>query len=270
MTFFRPEPLLAVLQSVFGEVTLAAEQLKTGLGIVLSRADTGELLSLTNHPKQRAAAYGELPLSQLLLASVSTPAALPAVRLPLGGDTAYALSGELGVGPDPALHLFLVATSPAFPFGWRPGRRRIFLVSLGAGSPPIVRREPGASAISSVGQVITSMVSGLKQQSDLALAALTHEDIGDPSSGRGDEGSSSPRPSVLSYRRFDVALDAVKLRALGFVDQDVDQDKIVDMYRLDEIETHLQIGQRAGNHDVHGDLFSMSFDVRPLPGSSTR
>jgi hypothetical protein len=260
---YRPDPLLRVLHASFGDMVLRSEELKTGLGIVLTRIDTGEIWSLTNHPRIRSSERGGLPLSQVLLASVSTPVFLPPVVLRFASDSGSYLSGEISVGPDPALHLFLVATGPAFPFRWRTGRRRIFLASIGAGAPPVVKREPNASPIQSMIQVTSSMVAGLKQQSDLALAALTHEDTRELSTSMRDDGAVETAPSILRYRRFDVVLDAPTLKKIGLSELGDDLDSIVRMDRADQIGSHLEIGRRAGERDLDDGFFSLSFDVRP-------
>ena len=260
-----PDPLLKVLDASFADTVLRSEKLKTGLGIVLTRIDTGEIWSLTNHPRVRSSERGSLLLSQVLLASMSTPVLLPPVVLRIASDSGSYISGELSVGPDPALHLFLVATGPAFPFHWRTGRRRIFLTSIGAGAPPIVKREPNASPILSMGQVLSSMVAGLKQQSDLALAALTHEDTRELSAVMRDDGAVETAPSILRYRRFDVVLDAPTLKKIGLSELADDLDSIVRMDRADQIGSHLEIGRHAGERDLDDGLFSVSFDVRPGP-----
>ncbi len=263
---FRAEPLSDVLQQSFGNLTVGSTELKSGLAIVLTRIDTGEICSLTNHPRVRSSTLGSLPLAQVLLAATATPAFLPPVSIRAGNDSGIYISGELSVGPDPALHLFLVATGPSFPFRWRTGRRRLFLASIGAGAPPLVKREPGTSFFSLIGPVISAMVAGLKQQSDLALGALTHEDTLALSAPMPETPSAESAPSILNYRRFEVPLDAATMKKIGLPELADDIESILMMDRPDRIASHLDIGRRCGERDLHEDLFSLSFDVRPGAG----
>jgi hypothetical protein len=173
---YSPDKAQAVLRASFGDIAFASPELETGLCVILTRLDTGEICSLTNHPSIGSSERGRLPLSQALLASLTTPFLLPPVELQFGSDTGLFTSGELSVGPDPALHLFLVATAPVFPFRWRTGQRRLFLTSIGSGNQPMVKRDVSGRSVFAMMATVSSLVAGLKEQSDLALAALTHQD----------------------------------------------------------------------------------------------
>lgn len=263
---YRPDSLLKVLKGSFGEMVLGSEELKTALGIVLTRVDTRETWSLTNHPRARSSKGGSFLLSQLLLASAATPLTLPPVVLRVGDDSGSYLSGEISVGPDPALHLFLVATGPAFPFHWRTGRRRIFLTSIGTGFPTTVKRELDTFFLSMISATVDSMRAGMNQQSGLALAALTHEGARDLATVMQNDTADEAVQSILHYKRFDVALDQATLERIGLPELAKDVDSIVAWDRAVRIDSHLEIGRRAADRDLHDDLFSPSFDVRPRPG----
>jgi len=266
---YSPTPAQELLNEAFGKMMLNSMELKTGLAIVLTRVDTGEIWSLTNHPRTRSSERSNLLLSQVLLASVANPGTVAPVELRIGDDAGSFLSGELSVGPDPALHLFLIATGPTFPFRWRTGRRRIFLTSIGAGTPPIVKQDRGYNIISMINMTVSAMVSGMKHQSDLALAALTHEDTRELSDGaRGDSAVRNAR-SILRYRRFDVALDAPNVSRIGLPEFADDIDSLAPSNRTDLIPAHLEIGTRAAERDMDENLFSLSFDVRPRPGDAS-
>jgi hypothetical protein len=101
--------------------------------------------------------------------------------------------------------------------------------------------------------MLTSMIDGMKQQSDLVLAALTHDDDG------------ATAQSIVHYQRFDVPLDAQSLRRLGLSDLAADVDSILPMDRADNLMPLLEIGRRAGQTDLDNRLFDPSFDVRPTP-----
>ena len=178
-------------------------------------------------------------------------------------------SGELGVGSDPSLHLFLVATGPTFPFRWRRGRRRIFLLSLGAGVDPVFKRQKSSIGfITALSDAMNSMLAGLNQRSGLVLAGLTHQDANNsfeltqkpPST----EGSLSP----LHYVNLNVQLESKTLSEIGLADLAPELEFLLSRNRADRIESHLEIGRRAADHDLNSELFSPSFDVRPRPKDS--
>ena len=262
---YRPNKTLAVLGESFGDMALASPQIETGLCVILTRLDTGEIYSLTNHPALASPDRGHLPLSAVLLSSLATPFVLPPVELRLGGDIGSFTSGELSVGPDPALHLFLVATGPSFPFRWRTGQRRIFLTSIGTGNPPIVKRDVGGGSISSVTSTVSSLVAGLKEQSELVLAALTHEDTSAPTAARPNAAVARSSSPILTYRRLDVELSAAALTAIGLPDLASQLDSLIRVDAESQLENLLEIGRRCGTRDIDEDFLSASFDVRPRP-----
>jgi hypothetical protein len=243
--------LAGVLEASFGDTTLSSPELQTGLSIVLTRVDTGEMCVFTNHPSAQPAEGRRLPLSRVLLASMSMPGYLSPVELPVRGDGGSFCSGEICVGPDPALHLFLVATGPGFPFRWRTGRRRLQIVSIGSGILTRMRREPESLHLQYALRMIVSMIDGMKQQSDLVLAALTHDD------------ESPNGQSILRYQRFDVALEAPTLHRIGLAALAAHIDSVVSMDRTDSLMPLLRIGIQAGQMDLDGRVFDASFDVRP-------
>lgn len=111
------------------------------------------------------------------------------------------------------------------------------------------------------------MVNGLKQQSELALATLTHEDTNLLPATIHENREMEYASSILRYWRFDVALEARTLKEIGLPEITVDIDSIVAMDRADKINSHLEIGRCAGDRDLDDSLFSLSFDVRPMPGN---
>jgi hypothetical protein len=206
-----------------------------------------------------------------LSASASMPFLLDPVKITIGGDQGIYVSGEIAVGSDPALHLFLVATEPAFPFRWRKGARRIFMLALGTGTSEW-KASPKAPAFEKawpILQGITSLQFAFDQhgeRNDMVLAALAHEGLHDsmvpvPLSG-GEESS----PSVIHYVKFDIHLCAQTFDELGLARFKDKLDLITSSgHRIDQIDTHLEIGRRAADRALGSELFSPSFDVRPRP-----
>jgi hypothetical protein len=260
---YRSEGLINTLEKLFGITTISSVAIETGLAIILTRLDTRQISTLTNHPHERKR-LDSLLLSRVILAGFSRVGDLEPVQLQMADDLGYYFSGETSVGPDPALHAFLVATGPTFPFHWRAGRRRILLVSIGAGKLPIVKTpyEPNTLTAKYVIEAASTLIAGLKEQSDLALAALTHNDTQQLA---GESDGDESRPSVLSYRRFDVVLDAAHLVEIGLGNLAQRIDQVTSIDEPEMTDPHFEIGKRVSEFDMKGDLFQPSFDVRPLP-----
>ena len=260
---YKPQKLQQVLSSSFGEITFNSEDFKTALCLTLTRIDTYKTYSLTNHP-QRSIRFDNLLLCDSLLACLSIPLYLPPVKLFIAGESGLYFSGEISTGSNPALHNFLVATSPNHPFQWRLGERRVFLTSLGSGAFTAPRRTSIKSPFFYAINVITTAMEGLKEQSNFALSAFTRQDSQFQFLDEyDDEQAFNVSPGMLRYRRFDVVLNSSNLRELGFPEL---SDQVNDLIRIDSIsqlDAQLEIGRRAGERDLNSSLFSNSFEVRP-------
>lgn len=151
------------------EPTLGSPHLKTGLGVVMKRIDTGSVWVLTNNPRTKywdpdspywKHAQGGLKpqffpnkdyaLRTLALATASAPFYLDAVEIGISpGQVGLFLDGGASPFNNPALELFLMATLKQFddrdeldsarpfsPFGfdWETGENKLLLYSVGTGT----------------------------------------------------------------------------------------------------------------------------------------
>ena len=151
------------------EPTLGSAHLKTGLGVVMKRIDTGSVWVLTNNsrmkwwdpasphwkhtiddPKQRFFPNKDYALRTLALATASAPFYLDAVEIGISpGRVGLFLDGGASPFNNPAIELFLMTTLKQFdehgqldpqrpfsPFGfdWETGEDKLFLYSVGTGT----------------------------------------------------------------------------------------------------------------------------------------
>lgn len=133
---YDPGPMEEVLEGLFGDLRLGDATIRTGLCILVQRADTWSTWPLHNHPQGRFfASNRDMRIRDLLRASLAAPTIFPAVRLEVGGgEEGMFIDGGAGLAVDPALRLLWVATARGFPFRWPLGAERLLLCSLGTGT----------------------------------------------------------------------------------------------------------------------------------------
>ena len=133
---FDSAPLQQLLEQYFGDINLGdKERIKTGLCVVVKRADTGSLWLLINHPN---GTYYEdnqhISLRDAVRASTAAPIYFQPEMLEIGqGQKGVFVDGGVSMAHNPSLQLFLLATLKGFPFRWPIGEDRLLLVSVGTG-----------------------------------------------------------------------------------------------------------------------------------------
>ncbi|MEZ5775672.1 MAG: patatin-like phospholipase family protein [Hyphomicrobiaceae bacterium] len=136
------------LGRLIGGLTLESEALRTGFMIAAKRIDTGSPWVLTNNPASRFwrpkegthRPNAEYEIAMLIRASTAAPYYFDPVEIVIneGGrhprEVGLFVDGAMGGHNNPALMAFLVATLPAYGFGWATGPDRLLIVSVGTGS----------------------------------------------------------------------------------------------------------------------------------------
>ena len=138
---YKSKPLEDELKRVLGEdTTLESDKIQTGLCIVAKRADTNSVWPLINHPDGKYfdsehGANKNIPLWKAIRASAAAPTYFLPQTIEVGGGMSEAVfvDGGVSMANNPALQLLLVATLDGFPFKWKWGDDKLFLVSVGTG-----------------------------------------------------------------------------------------------------------------------------------------
>ena len=262
-SLYKDSELLKFLRDVFEDRTIEDDALRTGLCIITTRLDDGATLAFTNHPEDHD--KPRLRLRDLVLASTSLPTFLPPVKVDLGEtNPAYLVSGDASVGPDPALYLFMLCTGNLFPFRWRTGRRRLFLLSLGGAEGHASERKPSIEKRSSLmllPQFLNLMIQGLRQQSQSMLQTLTFTPDTERTALGDNMTEDLQAEPILSYRRFDVCLEEDWFRANNLEKFVEKIDRLRRLDDIDSLEDHFAIGQAVAESKID-DLFQPYFDVR--------
>ena len=265
---FDARPLTQQLTEVFGDCTLGDECLKTGLCIIAKRADTGSIWPLINHPDGTFYdANRTILLRDALRASTAAPTFFTPVQIDLGGGQAAAfIDGGVSMANNPALQLLLVATLGGFPFHWDRGADNLLLVSLGNGHR---RHKEDAvklarsSVLTWASQVPRQLIEDASWHTQLMLQYISRSvtpwaidlEVGNL---EGDLLTSEP---VLTYLRYDVALEAAALQALGLDDLAPRAEDLFDMAAADNRFDLARIGDVAARAQIFDEHFPVAFDA---------
>ncbi|UOM36707.1 patatin-like phospholipase family protein [Acuticoccus sp. I52.16.1] len=220
---FDPAPLTREIAAVVGDRTLESPDLRTHLAIVMKRIDTGSAWVVTNNPR---APYWDDPadgsyvgnrrymLKALIRASTAAPHYFAPEPIPILSNQPPGLFVDGGVTPynNPSLLLAMVATIPAYGFGWPWGADRLTIFSVGTGAYRATLDPAKAARMSSAGLAVKAL-AGLITDAEVATLTLLQwlgraETVWPINSEIGDL-TDAPRPDPLfSFTRYDVRLEA--------------------------------------------------------------
>ena len=143
-SFYQADPLRRKLNSVFGERTLGAEDLRSLLLIVTRNATTDSPWPVSNNPfakyndRTRKDCNLQIPLWQLVRASTAAPVYFPPEIVAWDKDdpakTFFFVDGGVTPYNNPAFQLFRMATLPQYRLNWPVGETKMMLISVGTGS----------------------------------------------------------------------------------------------------------------------------------------
>jgi predicted acylesterase/phospholipase RssA len=312
-TFFGPSgfdarELLDRIRSVTGtDTTLGTDALKTGLAIVTKRVDTGAVWVLCNNPKLKSwndgpreensppawdgSQHYSLPL--LIHASTAEPYRLTPVLLRIS-DQQRGVFVDGGVSPhnNPALLLFLMATTKGYQLNWHTGADNLLIISVGAGrhrvrmptrKPPMLLRMASAisgraredlAAAAFTADTLLGVMHDCNQQVVQVLQGLseprlpwrTDAEPGDHLSGRGGGGV---KDHLLSFQRYDLGLqEGVMDLPFG---QPVPADQLPALQALDNpaaMEQLYELTVQTARHQVSLGDFQRFLPQKPAEGKA--
>jgi Domain of unknown function (DUF4062) len=256
------------LETVFGDHLIHDDRYRTGFCIAgalertRSNVTVQSSVAITNHPS--CAHTVRSSVRDLVLGSMFMPLLGAPVTVDLGGGGQQSLfSGEGRIGGDPALFSFMVATgSREFPFHWRTGMRRLFLLSVGEGRDAqevqkVSRRGGPLAILQNIASTHFSAQAGLRQQSRHLLQVL------DPAGSEHAEFAPADwGEPVLTFRRLEVPVAPGALQDLGIAVPSAKGLVLRAPFTQRGLQLELEIGDRAASARVDDSLFLSSFDVR--------
>ncbi len=289
---FDETPLRTALEREFKGVTLGSDKLKTGLGVVTKRLDTGSAWILHNNPRGRyfapdpardAVPNRDYSLAQVVRASTAAPHFFDGEDIEVAtGAVGKMQKGKFvdgGVSPhnNPALQMLLLATLDGHRLNWATGANELLLVSLGTGrTEKRPRPEPeglfnfdiantlgkaaAANAVLSLSALMSDcadLVELLMQWfSGSAPGRVIDSEIGDLSNdlvgGR----------ALMTYARYDAVFDRAWLK--DCLKLDYSAQRVGELDAMDQaanIPDLIKIGTAAGQQLVAESHFPARFDL---------
>jgi patatin-like phospholipase/acyl hydrolase len=254
---FDFKPLEEELKTVFGDITIGSDKIKTGLCIVTKRADTLSTWPILNNPNGKYFNHNKkMLLRQVVRASAAAPSYFIPQKIDVGfGEIGAFIDGGVSLANNPALQLFLVGTLSEFPYKWKTGEDNISLLSIGTGT---YTKKYNADKVAKKGLLgWAKMVPELFMEDSNYLNQTILQYL-----------SNSPTPKVidseildlkndlvtekpaLHYVRYDVMLNKDELRKLCINLNKFDLQSLREMSESKNRELLYKIGSRAAIRDV--------------------
>lgn len=265
---YSEEVLERELDAGFGQMRLGDPEVRTGLCIVAKRADTWSVWPLHNHPD---GVYGrenaQVRLRDATRASTAAPTFFRPVGIELAdGQKAAFIDGAVSTAVNPSVQLLLVATARGYGFRWPTGRDQMMLVSIGTGSWS-VNRSPeqvlSSKMWSWAGEVPAMLMSDSNDLNQLLMQFVAHapnaraidSEVGD----LGDEYLGGT--PLLTYLRYDLALEPEEIAALGRDDLAGRVKELREMDRGDNARPLYELGRLGADRDLLDEHLPTSFDI---------
>ena len=265
---FDEKPLARLLQENLGDRTLSSADFRSGLVIVVKRADTGSVWPIVNLPEHE---YADLNKDMKLWELVRASAAAPTFFRPQhiadvgAGEEALFVDGAVSMHGNPALLLLMVAALQGFSLQWPLGEERMLLCSVGTGLALKLSTVEDLSRDSNLQMVPVMIRQLMHDASELNEALLqwfsrstTSREI-DTQIGTLGEDLLAPR-ALLTYLRYNIELSVESLARVGIHLSAEEAHALAEMADTDNIERLDAIGKAAAVA-VEDDHFPKTFDL---------
>lgn len=264
---YDERPLAAELKQAFGERTLGDSSLKTGLCLILKRADTNSVWPVLNHPDGKFYQLNrDIKLWEAVRASTAAPTFFLPQLLHVGGmEQAAFIDGAVSMANNPAWQTFLVATLKGFPFRWPTGERRLLLTSVGTGRR-LWRDRPQRIGkfwlVDWAREVPRMLIDDASLQVQVILQSLSNSPTAIPIDMEiGDlrDDLLTPEP-LLHYLRYDVVLDESYLSQLKMKLTAPQIAKLSELACVANLPHLEEAGRLAADLQVRPEHFTTVFD----------
>jgi len=276
---FDAKPLERSLRNVFKNISLGSDEIRTGLCIVIKRADTNSVWPLLNHPRGKFFDNENGTNKDILLwKAVRASAAAPTYFLPqiinVGGGAPVAafVDGGVSMANNPALQLLMVASLKGFPFNWKLGAKNMLLVSVGTGmsSPNKLPQKITKNHLLNWAKEIPDMLmQDASWNNQIILQWISRSPTAwniDSEIGNLDKdllASDASGNGLISYLRFNLWLEQNSLKDLmgkDYTDKEVDE--LIEMSNPESKEELYKIGFRAAKNEIKQEHFPGNFKTK--------
>lgn len=266
---FKEDALRAQLKEHLADRPFGDKTLKTGLGIVAKRADTGGTWPLVNHPDIPYFDRNKnIPLRNVVRASTAAPTYFLPEKINVGGGEEGAfVDGGVSMANNPALQLFLIATLPAYKINWATGADNLLVVSVGTGATrsrfnieDVLDNKlwDWASAVPNMLMYDANMQNQLILQT---LSRSPHAQKIDRALGTSVGGLLPEDKALLHYLRYDAPLNEEVMKEIGMPKPAAEIEKLREMSDAANRFALAEIGEKAAAAYVKGEHLPAAFDL---------
>lgn len=283
--------LTATLQQEFGrETTLGSDRLRTGLLVVMKRADTGSPWPVSNNPKARyydpparipapnepprprMIPNKDYPLWGVVRASTAAPSYFDPERLVIAEGDGLTVSGNfidggVSTANNPSFLTLRFATLAGYKVEWQVGVDNLFIVSVGTGLRP-----PGIAASRLAAHGAVNALLGVLEDCNVEVETVMQW-LGKTDTGRvldrdiqALEGDKLGMTKLFTYQRYNVELSKSALNqglALGLDSALIEA--LQEMDAPENIPLLRRIGDALGKR-IDPEHFPAAFDVARAHG----
>jgi hypothetical protein len=275
---FDAKSLETIFRSRFGDLRLGAEELRTGLGLVAKRLDTGSIWPIVNIPTSRyyesrihpdgssLPGNRDIPIWQALRAATAAPTYFQAelIEEVAAGRAAEFIDGAISAHNNPALLALLIVATDGFGLTWPLSEQELLLCSVGTGR---VRMQAGHRSADkfTILDWAPVLVPNLIGDSMELVETLLQWVSNSPTERRIDRTVGQIHPKLmdgrlLHYLRYNLELDRSSMEALGLELTDSDLQKLQDMSSIESIDHYLRLGSGCAGQ-VQAVHFPRQFDL---------
>jgi hypothetical protein len=263
---YEDDKLAKMLQQYIGkDTTLASDELRTLLMVVMRNASTDSPWPLSSNP---AAKYNDpgrpdsnlrIPLWQLVRASTAAPVYFPPEVVDVGEHEFVFVDGGVTTYNNPAFILFLMATLEPYKLNWPAGEDNMLIVSVGTGTSPKANEDLDPEEMNllyNVGSIPSALMFAALNEQDMLCrvfgrcrhGAMLDREIGDLMKTRGPV-----EPRLFTYMRYNAELTKEGLTELGVGDIVPEHvQKLDSVEYMDELQ---RVGKAVGEQQVRVEHF---------------
>ena len=266
---FSPKPLREALREKFGDMCLGDQDVKTGLGIVVKRLDTGSPWILHNNPNGPFYADNKsLKLRQIVRASTAAPHYFKPEPIQIG-DMEVGAFVDGGVSPhnNPSLQLLMLATLSGHGYQWKTGEEKLLIVSLGTGSQELsmsVDKVTGMKAAALALRSLSSLMNDASNLNETIMQWLSNSPTAreiDMEMGNLDGDLLGGKP-LCSYLRYQTWFTPEWLSEnLDMEFSKKETDKLYTMDKPENMQMLIDVGEQAATKLIKEEHFPISFDI---------
>lgn len=268
---YSEKPLEEELEKKLGNLALSSDEIKTGLCIVVRRADDYRTYPFINHPGSKYFDKNKgILLRDLVRASSAAPTYFRSKLIQFTDDEkGIFVDGGVSSANNPALILFMIATMDEFGYHWHMGPRELSITSIGTGSyrPKTQMKEMNAllkrKSIAWAPELPDLFMADAASVNHKLLTYLSKPTLSrhiHKRPGFTPDDQTNFSRGAFHYQRYDIALGRTALQHYGISKSEKTLRSLRQMDRGENAQELYEIGDTVAGKEVDSKDFPVIFD----------